>query len=106
MENYRSLHHIKFNLCLTLYSHHTFHIFYGCFSSSRRWQSAASAALLGELKEVSGGLGQKSPTDAEIEILNSRMVLGKVIDDLNLNISIQDQNNSFFKNYSLQKKAN
>ena len=68
-------------------------------------KSAASAALLGELKEVSGGLGQKSPADAEIEILNSRMVLGKVIDDLNLNISIQDQNNSFFKKLLSSEKG-
>ncbi|OTG80214.1 tyrosine protein kinase [Acinetobacter sp. ANC 5054] len=57
-------------------------------------KSAASAALLGELKDMSGGLGQKSPADAEIEILNSRMVLGKVIDDLNLNIKIKDKNDS------------
>lgn len=68
-------------------------------------KSAASAALLGELKEVSGGLGQKSPADAEIEILNSRMVLGKVIDDLNLNISIKDQNNSFFKKLLSSEKS-
>lgn len=45
MENYRSLHHIKFNLCLTLYSHHTFHIFYGCISSSRRWQKCTSPCI-------------------------------------------------------------
>ncbi len=56
--------------------------------------SAASSALLGELKDVAGG--QKSPTDAEIEILNSRLVLGKVIQDLNLNIQIQDTKDTFF----------
>lgn len=57
-------------------------------------KSAASAALMGELKEISGGLGQKSPADAEIEILNSRMVLGKVINDLNLNIKVLDSKNT------------
>lgn len=59
-------------------------------------KSAASTALMGELKDVAGGLGQKSPTDAEIEILNSRLVLGKVIKDLNLNIQIQDSKDTFF----------
>lgn len=58
-------------------------------------KSAASAALMGELKDVAGGLGQKSPADAEIEILNSRLVLGKVIKDLNLDIQIQDNADTF-----------
>lgn len=58
-------------------------------------KSAASAALMGELKDVAGGLGQKSPADAEIEILNSRLVLGKVINNLNLNIQIQDNADNF-----------
>ena len=58
-------------------------------------KSAASAALMGELKDISGGLGQKSPADAEIEILNSRLVLGKVIQNLNLNIQIQDNADTF-----------
>lgn len=58
-------------------------------------KSAASAALMGELKDVAGGLGQKSPADAEIEILNSRLVLGKVINNLNLNIQIQDNEATF-----------
>ncbi|WP_333664540.1 polysaccharide biosynthesis tyrosine autokinase [Acinetobacter guillouiae] len=58
-------------------------------------KSAASAALMGELKDVAGGLGQKSPADAEIEILNSRLVLGKVIKNLNLNIQIQDNADTF-----------
>ena len=31
-------------------------------------KGAASAALLGDLSKVTGGIGQKSPTDAEIEI--------------------------------------
>ncbi|CAM3038565.1 polysaccharide biosynthesis tyrosine autokinase [Acinetobacter celticus] len=59
-------------------------------------KGAASAALLGELKDFSGGLGQKSPAEAEIEILNSRMVLGKVIHDLNLNITIKDSEDTPF----------
>lgn len=58
-------------------------------------KSAASAALMGELKDISGSLGQKSPADAEIEILNSRLVLGKVIQNLNLNIQIQDNADTF-----------
>ena len=58
-------------------------------------KSAASAALMGELKDISSGLGQKSPADAEIEILNSRLVLGKVIQNLNLNIQIQDNADTF-----------
>ncbi|HFF2644082.1 MULTISPECIES: polysaccharide biosynthesis tyrosine autokinase [Acinetobacter] len=53
-------------------------------------KGAASAALLGDLSKVTGGLGQKSPADAEIEILKSRMVLGQVIHNLNLDLKIKD----------------
>ncbi len=53
-------------------------------------KGAASAALLGDLSKVSGGLTQKSPADPEIEILRSRMVLGQVIHNLNLDIKIKD----------------
>lgn len=53
-------------------------------------KSAASQALLGELGNIAGGAGQKSPADAEIEILKSRLVLGNVIQNLNLNIQITD----------------
>ncbi|EPG35420.1 polysaccharide biosynthesis tyrosine autokinase [Acinetobacter colistiniresistens] len=53
-------------------------------------KGAASAALLGDLSKVTGGLAQKSPADAEIEILRSRMVLGQVIRNLNLDITIKD----------------
>ncbi|RZG76967.1 polysaccharide biosynthesis tyrosine autokinase [Acinetobacter sp. WCHAc060025] len=59
-------------------------------------KSAASAALMGQLKDVAGGMGAKSPADAEIEILNSRLVLGKVIRDLNLDIQIKDTKDTFF----------
>ena len=59
-------------------------------------KSAASAALLGELSQLSGAMGQKSPADAEIEVLKSRMVLGKVIQDLNLDLYITDSENSLF----------
>lgn len=59
-------------------------------------KSAASSALLGGLKELPGGMGAKSPADAEIEILRSRMILGQVIRNLNLDISINDQDNNFF----------
>lgn len=53
-------------------------------------KSAASAALLGQLGDLSGNLGGKSEAQAEIEILNSRMILGRVIKDLNLDIQIHD----------------
>ncbi|AYO52792.1 polysaccharide biosynthesis tyrosine autokinase [Acinetobacter wuhouensis] len=59
-------------------------------------KSAASSALMGQLKDVAGGMGAKSPADAEIEILNSRLVLGKVIQDLNLDIQIKDTADTFF----------
>lgn len=68
-------------------------------------KSAASAALMGELKDIAGGLGQKSPTDAEIEILNSRLVLGKVIQNLNLNIQIQDNENTFLHKLISKEKT-
>lgn len=54
----------------------------------------ASAALLGDLSNV---VDQKQPAQAEIEILKSRMVLGQVIDALNLNIAISGEKNSFIK---------
>ncbi len=60
-------------------------------------KSAASAALLGGLKDVAGGIGQKSPADAEIEILNSRLVLGKVINNLNLDLQFKDNQDNFFQ---------
>lgn len=69
-------------------------------------KSAASAALMGELKDVAGGLGQKSPADAEIEILNSRLVLGKVIQNLNLNIQIQDNADTFLHKLVSKDKSN
>lgn len=68
-------------------------------------KSAASAALMGELKDIAGGLGQKSPTDAEIEILNSRLVLGKVINNLNLNIQIQDNEDTFLHKLISKEKT-
>lgn len=60
-------------------------------------KGAGAAALLGDLsKAVPGGIGGKSPADAEIEILNSRMILGKVIQDLRLDIRIQDNKDTLF----------
>lgn len=53
----------------------------------------ASAALLGDLSEM---IEQKSPAQAEIEILKSRLVLGTVIDRLNLNIRIYGTEDSFW----------
>lgn len=53
----------------------------------------ASAALLGDLSEM---IEQKSPAQAEIEILKSRLVLGTVIDRLNLNIRIHGTEDNFW----------
>ncbi|WP_104500432.1 polysaccharide biosynthesis tyrosine autokinase [Acinetobacter indicus] len=53
----------------------------------------ASAALLGDLSDM---IEQKSPAQAEIEILKSRLVLGTVIDRLNLNIHIHGTEDSFW----------
>lgn len=53
----------------------------------------ASAALLGDLSSM---IEQKSPAQAEIEILKSRLVLGSVIKALNLDIKISGTENSFF----------
>lgn len=53
----------------------------------------ASAALLGDLSEM---IEQKSPAQAEIEILKSRLVLGTVIDRLNLNIRIHGTEDGFW----------
>lgn len=52
-----------------------------------------SAALLGDL---SGMIEQKSPAQAEIEILKSRLVLGEVINHLNLNIRVSGTEDSFW----------
>ncbi len=52
----------------------------------------ASAALLGELSSM---VEQKQPAQAEIEILKSRLVLGSVIQDLNLDLTIQGLNDGF-----------
>ncbi|MBN6515100.1 polysaccharide biosynthesis tyrosine autokinase [Acinetobacter pittii] len=52
----------------------------------------ASAALLGDLSQM---IEQKSPAQAEIEILKSRLVLGSVIKDLHLNIRVSSTENTF-----------
>ncbi|SUU07445.1 polysaccharide biosynthesis tyrosine autokinase [Acinetobacter haemolyticus] len=52
----------------------------------------ASAALLGDLSQV---IDQKSPAQSEIEILKSRLVLGSVIQALNLDINISNPNDTF-----------
>lgn len=52
----------------------------------------ASAALLGDLSDM---IDQKSPAQAEIEILKSRLVLGNVINKLNLDILVSGTKNSF-----------
>lgn len=48
---------------------------------------------MGDLSEM---IEQKSPAQAEIEILKSRLVLGTVIDRLNLNIRIHGTEDSFW----------
>ena len=53
----------------------------------------ASAALLGDLSSM---IEQKSPAQAEIEILKSRLVLGSVIDHLNLDIRVSGTEDSFW----------
>lgn len=58
-------------------------------------KGAASAALLGNLGDIPGISGQKSLSDAEKEVLNSRMVLGEVISNLSLDIYIKDNDTSF-----------
>ncbi|NAR88825.1 polysaccharide biosynthesis tyrosine autokinase [Acinetobacter haemolyticus] len=52
----------------------------------------ASAALLGDLSQV---IDQKSPAQSEIEILKSRLVLGSVIQALNLDINISNPDDTF-----------
>lgn len=52
----------------------------------------ASAALLGDLSNM---IDQKQPAQAEIEILKSRLVLGTVIQNLNLDLKISGTQNSF-----------
>lgn len=68
-------------------------------------KGAASAALLGQLGSLSNSLGQKSPADAEVEILNSRLVLGQVIEDLNLDIKIKDDDDTLFHRLLNQDKT-
>lgn len=61
-------------------------------------KGGAAAALLGqELSSImdGAGIGQQL-AQAEIEILRSRLVVGTTIEKLNLDISIQPKNNSFF----------
>lgn len=54
-------------------------------------KKGASAALLGDLSNM---IEQKQPAQAEIEILKSRLVLGSVINSLNLNLKISPVDNS------------
>lgn len=59
----------------------------------------ASAALLGDLSDM---VDQKQPAQAEIEILKSRLVLGSVIQDLNLDLNIQGLQNGFIDRLTKQ----
>lgn len=52
----------------------------------------ASAALLGNLSNI---IDQSSPAQAEIEILNSRLILGEVIQKLHLDIRISSPDDNF-----------
>ena len=68
-------------------------------------KSAASAALLGDLGALAGSAGAKSPADAEIEILNSRLILGQTIKNLNLDIQIHDDQEGLFSRLVSQDKT-
>lgn len=69
-------------------------------------KGAGAAALLGNLGDsLPGGIGGKSPADAEIEILNSRMILTKVIQDLNLDIRIKDDKDTLFNRLTAHDKS-
>lgn len=57
-------------------------------------KKGASAALLGDLSEM---VEQKSPAQAEIEILKSRLILGNVIHSLNLDLQISSTEDSFIQ---------
>ena len=63
----------------------------------------ASAALLGDLSSM---MDQKSPAQAEIEILKSRLVLGKVIDGLHLDLKISATDDSLWNRLSKQHQYN
>lgn len=52
----------------------------------------ASAALLGNLSNI---IDQSSPAQAEIEVLNSRLILGEVIQKLHLDIRISSPDDNF-----------
>ncbi len=59
-----------------------------------------STALLGE--ELSKVLDQNSPAQPEIEILKSRLILGTVIDHLNLNIQVSSTENTIWNRLTAQ----
>ena len=56
-------------------------------------KGAGTAALLGDLSSM---VDQKSPAQAEIEILKSRLVLGQVIQQLHLDFSISSTDDTTF----------
>ena len=56
-------------------------------------KGAGTAALLGDLSSM---VDQKSPAQAEIEILRSRLVLGQVIQQLHLDFSISSTDDTVF----------
>lgn len=68
-------------------------------------KKGASAALLGDLSSM---IEQKQPAQAEIEILMSRLVLGSVINSLNLDLKINaldnDLRNRLFKDHHYNLK--
>lgn len=57
-------------------------------------KKGASAALLGDLSQV---IDQKSPAQAEIEILKSRLILGSVIRSLHLDVRVASTEDSFIQ---------
>lgn len=57
-------------------------------------KGAGTAALLGNLSSMV--VDQNSPAQAEIEILKSHLVLGNVIQHLNLDLQVSGKENTFF----------
>lgn len=63
-------------------------------------KSAGSDLLLGGLADFNG----KSAVQTEIEIVKSRMILGQVISNLNLNIAVAEKKDGFFNKNKLDIK--
>ncbi len=65
-------------------------------------KKGGTAALFGDLSDV---FNQSSVAQAEIEILKSRMVLGKVIKDLHLDVLISNKNDTLFNRMTSSNRS-